>query len=80
MKLFLNTLQILMFSRAFRLQWHPNPPTFSSQKVLAKHGATKISAYVTHGIFPNRSWERFEHDNGGMNTLFQFHPTYFFPL
>lgn len=35
------------------------------QKVLAKHGATKISAYVTHGIFPNRSWERFEHDNGG---------------
>lgn len=35
------------------------------QKVLAKHGATKISAYVTHGIFPNKSWERFEHDNGG---------------
>lgn len=42
----------------------------SSQKVLAKHGATKISAYVTHGIFPNRSWERFQHDNGGMNILF----------
>ncbi|KAF5940080.1 hypothetical protein HYC85_021247 [Camellia sinensis] len=35
------------------------------QKMLAKHGATKISAYVTHGIFPNRSWERFEYDNGG---------------
>ncbi|KAL6954649.1 ribose phosphate diphosphokinase subunit prs3 [Sarracenia purpurea var. burkii] len=35
------------------------------QKVLAKHGAAKISAYVTHGIFPNKSWERFEHDNGG---------------
>lgn len=35
------------------------------QRVLAAHGATKISAYVTHGIFPNRSWERFEHDNGG---------------
>ncbi|CAI9092986.1 OLC1v1028379C4 [Oldenlandia corymbosa var. corymbosa] len=35
------------------------------QKVLAKHGATKISAYVTHGIFPNRSWERFDHDKGG---------------
>ncbi|KAF9604064.1 hypothetical protein IFM89_001939 [Coptis chinensis] len=35
------------------------------QKVLAAHGATKISAYVTHGIFPNRSWERFQHDNGG---------------
>ncbi|KAK2983347.1 hypothetical protein RJ640_016085 [Escallonia rubra] len=35
------------------------------QKVLAKHGAAKISAYVTHGIFPNRSWERFGHDKNG---------------
>ncbi|KAA0034283.1 ribose-phosphate pyrophosphokinase 4-like [Cucumis melo var. makuwa] len=35
------------------------------QKVLAAHGAAKISAYVTHGIFPNKSWQRFEHDNGG---------------
>ncbi|XP_047318812.1 ribose-phosphate pyrophosphokinase 4 [Impatiens glandulifera] len=35
------------------------------QKVLAKHGAAKVSAYVTHGIFPNRSFERFEPDNGG---------------
>ncbi|KAL6011431.1 hypothetical protein ACLOJK_001879 [Asimina triloba] len=35
------------------------------QKVLAENGAAKISAYVTHGIFPNRSWERFQHDNGG---------------
>jgi len=33
------------------------------QKVLAAHGAAKISAYVTHGVFPNRSWERFQHDN-----------------
>ncbi|XP_017612632.1 ribose-phosphate pyrophosphokinase 4 [Gossypium arboreum] len=35
------------------------------QKVLAASGATKISAYVTHGIFPKSSWQRFEHDNGG---------------
>jgi ribose-phosphate pyrophosphokinase len=35
------------------------------QKVLAKHGAAKVSAYVTHGIFPKRSFERFEHDKGG---------------
>ncbi|XP_058776347.1 ribose-phosphate pyrophosphokinase 4-like [Vicia villosa] len=35
------------------------------QKVLAAHGAAKVSAYVTHGIFPNKSWERFGHDNGG---------------
>ncbi|KAL9423848.1 hypothetical protein AB3S75_035857 [Citrus x aurantiifolia] len=35
------------------------------QKVLAAHGAAKISAYVTHGIFPNASWERFKQDTGG---------------
>ncbi|KAJ0094827.1 hypothetical protein Patl1_16053 [Pistacia atlantica] len=38
-------------------------------KVLAAHGAAKISAYVTHGIFPNRSWQRFEPDNGGYPEL-----------
>ncbi|XP_065852311.1 ribose-phosphate pyrophosphokinase 4 [Euphorbia lathyris] len=31
------------------------------QKVLAAHGAAKVSAYVTHGVFPKRSWERFTH-------------------
>lgn len=35
------------------------------QKVLAAHGAAKISAYVTHGIFPNRTWKRFKQDNEG---------------
>jgi phosphoribosylpyrophosphate synthetase len=34
------------------------------QKVLAAHGAAKVSAYVTHGIFPNNSWEKFQADNG----------------
>ncbi len=28
-------------------------------KVLAAMGATKVSAYVTHGVFPNQSWKRF---------------------
>jgi hypothetical protein len=35
------------------------------QKVLAAHGAAKVSAYVTHGVFPKRSWERFTHKNEG---------------
>ncbi|CAN1313024.1 Ribose-phosphate pyrophosphokinase 3, chloroplastic [Linum perenne] len=35
------------------------------QKVLAKHGAARVSAYVTHGIFPNQSFERFQLDDGG---------------
>jgi hypothetical protein len=34
--------------------------------VLAAHGAAKVSAYVTHGIFPNKSYEKFKPDNGGM--------------
>ncbi|MCO5547110.1 hypothetical protein L7F22_000552 [Adiantum nelumboides] len=29
------------------------------QKVLLAHGAAKVSAYTTHGVFPNRSWEKF---------------------
>ncbi|CAL4885002.1 unnamed protein product [Urochloa decumbens] len=29
------------------------------QKVLASHGAAKVSAYVTHAVFPKQSYERF---------------------
>lgn len=29
------------------------------QKVLFAHGAAKVSAYATHGVFPKRSWEKF---------------------
>jgi len=45
------------------------------QKLLAANGASKVSAYVTHGVFPKRSWERFGHDNGGELAL-----TYLLPL
>ncbi|XLS43767.1 hypothetical protein HN51_000632 [Arachis hypogaea] len=31
------------------------------QAILASHKAEKVSAYVTHGVFPNKSWERFTH-------------------
>ncbi|KAM0019724.1 putative ribose-phosphate diphosphokinase [Helianthus debilis subsp. tardiflorus] len=34
------------------------------QKVLAAHGATKVSAYVTHAVFPKNSWKKFVHKNG----------------
>ncbi|XP_022774620.1 ribose-phosphate pyrophosphokinase 4-like isoform X2 [Durio zibethinus] len=33
------------------------------QKVLVANGAAKVSAYVTHGVFPKRSWERFTQKN-----------------
>ena len=29
------------------------------QRLLATQGATAVSAYVTHGVFPNDSWQRF---------------------
>ncbi|XP_047334386.1 ribose-phosphate pyrophosphokinase 4-like [Impatiens glandulifera] len=31
------------------------------QKVLADKGAAKVSAYVTHAVFPKRSWDKFIH-------------------
>ncbi|KAH7307399.1 hypothetical protein KP509_22G057300 [Ceratopteris richardii] len=35
------------------------------QKVLQSHGALKVSAYATHGVFPAKSWEKFlPKDNG----------------
>ncbi|CDP18399.1 unnamed protein product [Coffea canephora] len=30
-----------------------------SSQVLTTNGATKLSTYVMHGVFPNRSWEQF---------------------
>lgn len=32
-------------------------------KMLAIQGAAKVSAYATHGVFQDRSWERFHFDN-----------------
>lgn len=42
------------------------------QKVLAAHGASKVSAYVTHSVFPKRSWERFIHKNDGSEKAFTY--------
>ncbi|KAL0903982.1 hypothetical protein M5K25_026048 [Dendrobium thyrsiflorum] len=33
------------------------------QKVLASQGAAKVSAYVTHGVFPKQSWKLFLQNN-----------------
>lgn len=42
------------------------------QKVLAAHGAAKVSAYVTHGVFPKCSWERFIHKYGCLEKAFAY--------
>ncbi|KAF7837440.1 Ribose-phosphate pyrophosphokinase 4 [Senna tora] len=42
------------------------------QKVLAANGAAKVSAYVTHGVFPKQSWERFTHKNEGVENAFSY--------
>ncbi|KAK9663974.1 hypothetical protein RND81_14G010500 [Saponaria officinalis] len=40
------------------------------QKVLKAHGAAKVSAYVTHAVFPKNSFERFTHKNDGSEVEF----------
>ncbi|KAK4387254.1 Ribose-phosphate pyrophosphokinase [Sesamum angolense] len=40
------------------------------QKVLAAHGAAKVSAYVTHGVFPKKSWQRFLHKSEDSEKAF----------
>ena len=35
------------------------------QKLLSRLGAVKVSAYVTHGVFPGESWKRFTVSSGG---------------
>ncbi|XP_041005547.1 ribose-phosphate pyrophosphokinase 4-like isoform X2 [Juglans microcarpa x Juglans regia] len=42
------------------------------QKLLAAHGAAKVSAYVTHGVFPKRSWERFIHKDEVSEKAFAY--------
>ncbi|KAJ4729044.1 Ribose-phosphate pyrophosphokinase 4 [Melia azedarach] len=52
------------------------------QKVLAAHGAAKVSAYVTHGVFPKGSWERFtlKNDENSENAFTYFWITDSCPL
>ncbi|XP_028769588.1 ribose-phosphate pyrophosphokinase 4 isoform X2 [Neltuma alba] len=50
------------------------------QKVLAAHGAAKVSAYVTHGVFPKQSWERFTQKNDPENAFAHFWITDSCPL
>ncbi|KAG9149959.1 hypothetical protein Leryth_010022 [Lithospermum erythrorhizon] len=42
------------------------------QKVLAAHGAAKVSAYVTHGVFPKQSWGRFLHNTENSKNAFAY--------
>ncbi|MFQ6663402.1 hypothetical protein Gotur_030948 [Gossypium turneri] len=42
------------------------------QKVLFARGAAKVSAYVTHGVFPKRSWERFTQKNNRSEKGFAY--------
>lgn len=42
------------------------------QKVLAAHGATKVSAYVTHAVFPKNSFERFTHKDDDSEKAFTY--------
>ncbi|KAI5060394.1 hypothetical protein GOP47_0024814 [Adiantum capillus-veneris] len=50
------------------------------QKVLLAHGAAKVSAYATHGVFPKRSWEKFLCKGDGQQNFTYFWITDSCPL
>jgi hypothetical protein len=50
------------------------------QKVLALHGAAKVSAYVTHAVFPKQSYERFMASSSGNWQFIQLSNSEFFLL
>ncbi|KAJ0605097.1 putative ribose-phosphate diphosphokinase [Helianthus annuus] len=50
------------------------------QKVLATHGATKVSAYVTHVVFPKNSWKKFVRKNGGKPLSLTLFVSFYFTL
>lgn len=41
---------------------------YETGKVLKEAGATSVNAFVTHGVFPNESWRRF--NKGGDRACF----------
>ncbi|CAF1188968.1 unnamed protein product [Rotaria sordida] len=48
-------------------------------QALLQHGATNISAFVGHGIFPNESWKKFLHSNNPKVYLNTFYVTNTYP-
>ncbi len=46
---------------------------------LLEHGATNISAFVGHGIFPNESWKKFLHSNSPQVHFHTFYVTNTYP-
>ena len=38
-------------------------------KGLKEQGATRVSCFVTHGVFPNDSWKKFVDTNGLVDTF-----------
>ncbi len=39
-------------------------------QALKEHGATTVSAFVSHAVFPNSSWKRFDRASGGDRAIF----------
>ena len=39
-------------------------------EVLLREGASKVSAYVTHAVFPNKAWKRFSNKHAGDRAIF----------
>ena len=48
-------------------------------QALLQHGAANISAFVSHGIFPNESWNKFVHSNNPKVYFDTFYVTNTYP-
>lgn len=45
------------------------------KRALFKNGASKVSAFVTHAIFPLESWKRFTYDSEDSQSFSRFYTT-----
>jgi len=48
-------------------------------QALLNHGAAEVSAFVSHGIFPNESWKKFLHENQPKVHFHTFYVTNTYP-
>jgi phosphoribosylpyrophosphate synthetase len=48
-------------------------------QALLNHDAEKVSAFVSHGIFPNESWKKFLHSNNPKVHFDTFYVTNTYP-
>lgn len=52
-------LSLVLLTWTPPLHWHCAGTLIECAKALRDRGATKISAYVTHAVFPGEAWRKY---------------------